>query len=173
MKIGRIVIICFAVLFVSAGLADVPSVINYQGVLTDPSTGNLINGTYEMVFSIYSQSSGGSALWTETQNVDVEDGEFSVLLGSVSPVASTVFSGDERYLGIAVGGDSEMEPRKRLACVPYAFVSDKTQQVDWSDIDNMPAGFADGVDDAGGTAVDCMKAIPLCRINMFKCTIPI
>ena len=155
MKNLRIVMTCLVVILLgSTGLADVPSLINYQGVLTDPATGDLLDGTYEMDFSIYGGAEGGTALWTETQSVDVEMGEFSVLLGSVNPVTSAVFSADERYLGIAVGGDSEMTPRKVLACVPYSFVSDRTQQVDWSDIDNVPAGFADGVDDAGGTAAD-------------------
>lgn len=51
----------------------IPQKINYQGYLTS-AAGVLVNGTVQMVFSIYNVSSGGSALWTETQNVTVANG---------------------------------------------------------------------------------------------------
>lgn len=142
-------------LFVASVTAGVPSLMNFQGYLTDPDTGEPLTGTYSMTFSIYSASSGsGASLWSETQNVEVLDGAFIVLLGSTNPLTTDLFSASERYLGIAIGSDDEMTPRKRLASVPYSMVSEKTEGVDWSDIDNVPAGFADGVDDSGGTAAD-------------------
>ena len=43
----------------------IPQTINYQGYLTDPQ-GTAIDGNVSIVFSIYSQATGGTALWTET-----------------------------------------------------------------------------------------------------------
>ncbi len=102
------------------GITNVPPLINYQGVLTDVS-GNLITGTVSIQFSIYEVATGGTVLWRETQSVSVMNGLFSVLLGSVNPIPYNVFSGGERYLGLKVGGDPEMSPRKRLVSVGYSF----------------------------------------------------
>jgi len=97
--------------------ADVPQRINYQGYLTD-SGGNPVNGSVDIVFSIYDVAAGGTAIWTETQTVVVNKGLFNVQLGSVTPLPS--FSGSPRYLGIKVGTDPEMTPRQMLASAPYA-----------------------------------------------------
>jgi hypothetical protein len=94
----------------------VPQRINYQGYLTD-SGGNPVNGSVDIVFSIYDVAAGGTAIWTETQTVVVNKGLFNVQLGSVTPLPS--FSGT-RYLGIQVGADPEMTPRLLLASAPYA-----------------------------------------------------
>ncbi len=102
--------------------ADVPKMINYQGKITRPS-GALVDTITTMVFSVYADSTGGTALWTETQTVDVQYGVFSVLLGSVNPILDSVFNGDVRYLGITVVGDSEMTPRKAIVSVGYAYHS--------------------------------------------------
>ena len=62
-----------------------------------------------MVFSIYSVSTGGTALWTETQTVTVTKGVFNVLLGNINPIADTVFCNPNRWLGVKVGTDPEMK----------------------------------------------------------------
>jgi len=56
------------------------------------------------------------------------------------------------YLGVTIQGESEMTPRTRLVTVPYSHHSlraDTAGSVDWTDIDAMPSGFADGTDDVG------------------------
>lgn len=103
--------------------------INFQGKLTNPSTGvNIANGTYSIVFSLYTVASGGSAVWTETQNVTIANGNgiFNVALGSVSALPGSVdFNSADLYLGIKVEADAEMTPRVRFTAAPYAFNSDK------------------------------------------------
>jgi hypothetical protein len=77
-----------------------------------------------MVFSIYSDTGGTSLLWTETQPaVVVEKGVFNVLLGSASKsyIPYSVFDGSIRYLGVKVGGDPEITPRKPMVSVAYAY----------------------------------------------------
>src|SRR6185436_4891357 len=78
-----------AVTLLGAGSAPAaaPSVINYQGRLTDNSPQQVpIDATVSVEFSIWDASTGGASLWTETQSVQVVKGLFNVLLGSTIPV---------------------------------------------------------------------------------------
>ena len=100
---------------------QVPQLINYQGYLTN-SGGNPVDGDLSMEFAIYNVATEGTPLWSETHpTVTVTDGYFSVLLGSDTPIPQSVFDGGGRYLGITVGSDAEMTPRKRMVSVGYAF----------------------------------------------------
>jgi hypothetical protein len=122
--------------------AQIPTVISYQGFLTDAG-GAPVDGTVSIVFSIYAAASGGSALWTETHGVVVVDeGLFNVLLGAEgSPLSPTDLNG-ERYLGIKVGSDPEMRPRQRIASVAYALRSDEANNA--NTLDGMDSDeFAD------------------------------
>lgn len=106
--------------------------INFQGKLTNTDGTNVTNGTYSIVFSLYSVASGGSAVWTETQgSVSITDGIFQVSLGSVTSLPGSVdFNSSDLYLGIKVGADAEMTPRVRLTAAPYAFNSDTLDGID-------------------------------------------
>ena len=100
---------------------DVPGMINYQGTLTDDG-GVALDTAVAMTFSIYTDSVGGTQVWTETQPaIKVISGLFNVLLGCVNAISDTVFNDPERWLGIQVGGDPELELRQRIAAVGYAF----------------------------------------------------
>jgi hypothetical protein len=114
--------------------AQVPQLINYQGVLKD-SFGTPINATVNMTFAIYDVSSGGTALWSETQNgVPVAGGLFNVHLGSTTPLPADLFSGGEnRWLGVKVGADLEMTPRHQIVSVGYALKAE--------DADTLGAGL--------------------------------
>ncbi len=92
-------------------------VLNYQGRLLDPATGNpKPNGSYLMSFSIYDLEALGSPLWTENRSVSVTGGLFSTLLGDVSPtpLPLAIFDGRALWLGVTVGADPEATPRMRL-----------------------------------------------------------
>ena len=49
--------------------AAVPQVINYQGYLTDTDGNPVPDDTYTMTFFLYTTESGGSAEWSEGQEV--------------------------------------------------------------------------------------------------------
>lgn len=137
--------------------AQIPTVISYQGFLTDAG-GAPVDSTVSIVFSIYAASSGGSALWTETHGaVIVDDGLFNVLLGAEgSPLSPTDLNGD-RYLGIKVGTDPEMTPRQRIASVAYALRSDEANNA--NTLDGMDSDeFADthSLDAADGAPVNAL-----------------
>jgi hypothetical protein len=111
----------------AAALTFVPNVYTEQGRLLD-SSGNPLTGTVSVVFTIYDAPTGGNVLWTQTQMLTLDSGYFSTTLGSTQDVLTqipwTVFSGEERYLGIAVGTDPEMSPRQTIDSVPYALISE-------------------------------------------------
>jgi hypothetical protein len=96
-----------------------PAKLSYQGVLTD-GAGNLVpDGNYNLTLSLYTEASGGTAVWTEGQLAMVMGGIFNVLLGSVVPLTSLSFD-TAYYLGVAVSGGSELTPRTLLTSAAYA-----------------------------------------------------
>ena len=97
--------------------------LSYQGYLTDAS-GEPLTGDVDITFRLYDAPSGGAALWTEVHTnanaVPVADGLFNVMLGSLTPISSTVWSSGTSYLGVQVGNDAEMSPREAIGNVPTA-----------------------------------------------------
>lgn len=126
----------------AAGIST--STIAYQGRLAD-SGGTPITNTVNMIFRLYAAASGGAPLWEEqwtgANSVQVSDGLFNVMLGSVTPIAPTVMTNNSNlFLGITVGTDSEMSPRVQLGSVPFA-----TQALTVPDGSITNAKIADGV----------------------------
>jgi hypothetical protein len=110
-----------SLLFNSLSLAQDSLLVSYQGRLTDDSD-NPVTGVKSMTFTIY--DGAGVSKWTESHSaVQVNDGLFNVILGSQTALPDSVFTGDDRYLGIAVGSDPEMSPRTLLTSVPSAAVA--------------------------------------------------
>jgi hypothetical protein len=131
--------------------AQVPQMINYQGKLTT-NTGAPVNDTLQVVFTIYADEAGTTPLWTETQpTVVVEKGVFNVLLGSVDSIPYSVFDGSIRYLGVKVGDDPEITPRKPMVSVAYAYragTADGGGNSGWVD-DGAVVRLADSTDNVG------------------------
>jgi hypothetical protein len=120
-----VLLILIGALMVSAShcWAEIPHLINYQGMLTDDA-GDPMSGSYDLTLSIYDAAAEGTSLWTEEHSgVSVEDGLFNLTLGSetVGGIPGSVFEGAEAYLGIKVGSGSELTPRIRLLSVGYAY----------------------------------------------------
>jgi hypothetical protein len=113
------VLVCVVAFTSVTGLAAIPHRINYQGRLTDSTTGEPLPGAHNMTFRIYDVATLGTHLWTENQAVEADTvGVVSVLLGSVTPI-DIAFDG---RLWLEVEVDTEiLEPRRELVSVPYAF----------------------------------------------------
>lgn len=93
--------------------------LHYQGRLTGTDGEPVPDADHTVVFRLYAQEEGGTAVWQETQNLSTSDGVFSARLGSVNGIEGLEF--DRQYwLGISVDGGEELTPRTRLAEVPYA-----------------------------------------------------
>jgi hypothetical protein len=114
-------LLIFIFAFSTLSYAGVPKMMNYQGKITKPS-GALVDTVVQMTFTIYDDSTGGNVLWADTLfSVAVQKGIFSVLLGSGNTIPDSVFNGNVRYLGVKVGTDAEMTPRKEIVSVGYAY----------------------------------------------------
>lgn len=99
--------------------AQVPATMSYQGRLTDDGGAAVPDGAHDLAFTLYDDPVAGNTLWTESQAaVPVTGGIFSVLLGSVTPLALAF---DQPYwLAVSVDGGAELSPRTPLASSPYA-----------------------------------------------------
>ncbi len=129
----------------TTAFAAVPALINYQGRATD-SGGNALTGAYSLTFRIYDDPAGGGLIWSETQNpVNITNGLFSTLLGSVTPLGPNAFTSPERYLSIQVGADPELTPRQRIVSVAFA------QRV--ATIDGTTGGYVEGNSRIEGSVV--------------------
>ena len=173
---GAVVLVAAALLAASLVGASIPAKMNYQGRLTDSGTGLPLPGSHSAVFKIYDDSTDGSLLWTESTSVTADtNGVFSVILGSVNPIDIS-FDGPA-YLQVEIDGET-LTPRREMVSSPYAFnalnaeelgglpasdyptgdllggagtINDPSNPVDWTQLKNVPAGFADGADDVGGS----------------------
>lgn len=104
--------------------ANSTNTVAYQGRLADAS-GNPITATTPMVFRLYNAATGGTPLWEENwtgpNSVQVSDGLFNVMLGSLTQIPQSVVTGNSNlWLGITVNADNEMQPRVQLGIVPFA-----------------------------------------------------
>ncbi|MDQ8187409.1 tail fiber domain-containing protein [Pelagicoccus sp. SDUM812002] len=126
----------------------VPSLMSYQGRVTDAAGALIGNATpvnRTVTFRFYTVSTGGTAIYAETQTVTISAGEFSVLIGNGTGVsgspgpsspATTPYkslsditnaaSTTSLYLGITVDDgngatvDAEIAPRQQLVSGAYA-----------------------------------------------------
>jgi hypothetical protein len=124
----RAVLATLAAWLVSANpCIAIPLLLNYQG---------FIGGSDSLVvvsFKVYSDESGGDVLWMETHEITTQADRFSVLLGSVTPLAPDLFAGDSRYLTLSIDGQ-ELSPRQRIVSAAYAIRAGHASDVESEDI---------------------------------------
>lgn len=122
-----LVIVALVATWTHAALAAVPRILTEQGRLYDMNDMPL-TGSAKLVFNLYENATSGSSIWTETQTVALDSGNFSVNLGEATPYndlfAAEALAGKTLYLGITVNTDQELSPRQTLLAVPYAVVAD-------------------------------------------------
>ncbi|UCE18685.1 MAG: hypothetical protein JSV84_17880 [Gemmatimonadota bacterium] len=101
--------------------ADVPQLMNYQGVLLDGND-DPVTGPVEVTFGLWGSEVAGFNMWSETLTIIPDaNGVFSVLLGLMTPIPDLIFDGTDRWLSIQVENDPELSPRIRLAAVGYSY----------------------------------------------------
>jgi hypothetical protein len=126
---NRRVLVCLtAVLFSLTAIAqqsstaNVPRQLRFGGTIKS-ADGTPRTGVVGVMFSLYAEQQGGTALWTELQNAQLDaNGQYTVLLGSQHSdgVPAELFTANEaRWLGIQVEAEPE-QPRVLLVSVPYA-----------------------------------------------------
>ena len=105
--------------FTVSSVSDEPalSTMNIQGRLTSANNTNL-NGDYNFTFRIYNISTGGSAIWEENHSLNVNDGVYDAIMGSIVPIELEF--DEPYYIGMSVNNDNEMSPRLNLTSAPYS-----------------------------------------------------
>ena len=99
-------------------LAQAPATVNHQGYLVD-SDGVPFSGNFVLTFRLYDTDEAGTELWSEMHGLELVDGLFQVVLGSVEPLDGLPF--DEPYwIGISINSGDELQPRLPLVSVPYS-----------------------------------------------------
>ena len=152
--------------------ADAPALLPVQGRLLDAS-GTPIDGTKDVTFHLYDAETGGTALFSETQSVTFDQGEFTVYLGSVETLDLGLLRDANAYwLELVVDGET-LSPRLRLGSVPYAGFAQYCGEASslqgsgpeafaradhthaFGDLQDIPSGLSDGDDDTlGGLSCD-------------------
>jgi hypothetical protein len=120
MKLPRLCLLALALASFLAvpAAAEVPSMLSYQGVLTDASGSAVPDGIYSITFSIYDDPLGDPVPWSETRNVQVYKGIFSVVLGEINPI--TIPFDRPFWIALSVAGQPELLPRMQLTSSPYS-----------------------------------------------------
>jgi hypothetical protein len=139
-----------------------PDLLNYSGRLVTPDGIPLGAGpgpdsvaSYRAEFRIYDAPVGGNLLWSESQSITVDGGQFSVIIGEGDaidgeprPRLSAALAGPQtRHLGITVRFleselPVEMSPRQPLLNAPYALLSSTAEKL--LDASGNPLLSADG-----------------------------
>ena len=127
------------IVFILLSISAVPRLMNYQGKLLDDS-GVGLNRTVTLTFKLFTSEIGGEPLWTETQDVIVTKGLFSVILGNVTEIPDTVDFSEQYYLEVSVDGEI-MSAREKLTSTPYSLragTADRAFNPVYSEIDTTP-----------------------------------
>src|SRR5215831_14892327 len=134
-RMRRISLLCLSLSFVlasasmtaqgqqqAAGIVNVadnqsagPNVISFSG-----SVPNQPDGALTVTFALYPDQQATTAIWTETQLVQITQGKYTALLGSTSAqgLPPDVFSANQaKWLGVQANGT---ESRYLLVSVPFA-----------------------------------------------------
>lgn len=98
---------------------EVPTIINYQGRMTDGT--NLVNGTVGLEVRLFNVPSGGGSLYEDSNQVAVADGLYFTFIGDQTNSGNfaAALTSAEVYVETAVNGTT-LTPRERLASVAYA-----------------------------------------------------
>jgi hypothetical protein len=143
--------------------SKIPGIVNFSGVITDSNGKIVLDGKYNLEFSLYTESMGGDAVWSEQHsNVVVLNGEINVQLGNGSDPNPLNLKFDRKYfLGIKLNDNQELSPRIELLPTPYSLrtniaqvvrdssitaqkivplsvTDDKIKSISWDKIKNLP-----------------------------------
>ncbi|WKZ28868.1 MAG: hypothetical protein QY323_05060 [Patescibacteria group bacterium] len=132
------VFIAFFLISPAYAANSVPKVLNYQARVTDSGGVPVPNGALSVIFRLYDgdgtclYSARGSCGTPTAKSVTVTNGVFSTQLGEAgdNEIPDGLFDNNVVTLGITIGADAEMTPRKRLTAAAYALNADRLDDLD-------------------------------------------
>lgn len=115
----RLLAFAGALLLLIAGASTARATVATLNAQVHDQYGNLVTGTHDVTIRIYSTSTGGTPIWSETHtSVTFTNGNFTLQVGSLSTggIPSSYFD-DNHWAGVVVSGIglSELDPRVQLA----------------------------------------------------------
>lgn len=153
----RAIVLAVSFLFLASSIifSAIPDEITYQGRLLDG--GSPVTGTKSIYFELYNSASGGTQLWSETQNAVAfsNDGIYTVQLGSVTSIPATLFNTyDSVWLQVTIdgAGGTQLSPRRQLTLSPYARKADTVDGIDAADLEESAEIDTDIASHAGITS---------------------
>lgn len=108
-----------AVFASAVAVAAVPTTLGFSARLVDETTGEAVTGAHRIAFALFAAETGGTSVWQEGYEVEVDDGVLFTDLGQTAALDATVFDGRKLWLEVKLD-DVTMEPRIPLDSVPYA-----------------------------------------------------
>jgi hypothetical protein len=140
----------------------VPHFVKFSAIIKHV-TGASADGIVALKFVIYPQASGGTPLWQEIQNTQMDSqGRYEVMLGATADtgIPMELFtSGEPRWLGVQSLGPGDTEqPRVLLVSVPYAL-----EAADAQTLGGLPASAFAKV--ATGAAVEAASTVAVASTN--------
>lgn len=98
--------------------AQIPKTPSVQMLITDSTGKPVANGAYNISISLYDILTGGTALWAETQSVNVTDGLANIELGKTTPL--NLMFNKAYFVGVSISGGMELSPRLPLSPSSYS-----------------------------------------------------
>jgi len=152
-----------------------PTKLSQQGRLLD-GDGAPLSGGHGLAFTLHDAETDGNEVWREERVVQFEEGYYSIVLGTVTPLDDLLFAGGTVWMQLSVDG-AVLSPRQEVVSVPYALRSAVAEAVeggtvdadevaiggsvvidssgnwlgtptDWSELTGVPADLADGDNDS-------------------------
>ncbi len=148
--------VCFIFLFFASAALAAPlgTAITYQGQLR--FNDDLASGLFDIQICLFDDLSEPIPLdCVMSDMVPVEEGVFTVELD----FGDMAFVGDERYIELRVrpggdpGGFIALSPRQLVTPSPEALNASFSASAPWGGLTNVPAGFADNLDNEGVTDI--------------------
>lgn len=117
---SRILLILLPLLaLVISGCLSLAPEFSYQGRLLDDNGRPVPDGDYEMKYSLYQVSAGGTAVYSDTQTIPIKDGLFTTAIGPSPDMDPQLFA-QPVWMEVAIEGET-LTPRQRLQGSPFAF----------------------------------------------------
>lgn len=103
-------------------LDEVYPAIPFEARVTDTLGNPLDAAGLSVAFRLYDVPTGGTALYSESQTIDVVDGVLGATIGGPTgaPLLELFRNNSQLYLGITLGSDSEMVPRTLVGAAGHA-----------------------------------------------------
>ncbi|MBI4435249.1 hypothetical protein HY630_01115, partial [Candidatus Uhrbacteria bacterium] len=170
-------LITLAMLFTSlvpaAQAASAPNIITYQGRVLNANGVPVSDSSLSMIFELYTASSGGSCVWSNSsascatataRSVSLTTGLFTENLGDTSlgtpyaAIGDSIFGDNATlYLQVTIGGEP-LSPRRLITAAPYALNADTLDGIDSATLQLFETGSSRTFEDDAATIIGANAA---------------